>query len=669
MPIVLGKVFFWNNFPSAWVPSEAAQAIEWTQPMCQSVTRVPGRSLLRLIGLGAAGLLAAVTPQVWAQDPASVRLDWRHIGNSAIELALPGPASGPVERVWYSSDGGRLHARTPDGRVFETGDFEKWLPSTAAPPAGASGQAAESGPGVRTSALDPSRLYVFGAQVLRSDDGGLTWQNLTGLGRRSILGGAASDLAVSPRAPEEIVVANDRGVWRSLDGGTSWAGLNETLPNLPGTRIDALPRGTGGVRLRAGDLGVLEWAPGEKQAWRPVTDPAAAEEEAARGRLSGTLGVQVTAMAAAEEVQYAGSSDGRLWVSIDRGRSWVGSQPAARGPVAAIWVDAQEPRIAAAALGRDSRGPSGPRVLRTMNTGQFWDDVTMDLPEGSAHGIAADRATGTVYLATDRGVFLTRSDLGAAGPATPWSALSGLPTARALDLRLDAAGNQLFVAVEGYGVYAALAPHRGASLRLVNAADLSQRPAAPGSLLSVLGGHVLAARAGDLTFPVLAASETESQIQVPFSARGPSVWLALETGAGSRSLAVPVEEVSPAIFVDRDGTPLLLDADSGLLLDAMNTAHSNARIQILATGLGRVRPDWPAGVAGPLESPPQVVAPVRAYLDRAPVEVTRAILAPGYVGLYLVEVQLPALVNAGPAELYIAQENQQSNRVRIWIEP
>jgi hypothetical protein len=32
-------------------------------------------------------------------------------------------------------------------------------------------------------------------------------------------------------------------------------------------------------------------------------------------------------------------------------------------------------------------------------------------------------------------------------------------------------------------------------------------------------------------------------------------------------------------------------------------------------------------------------------------------------------VQLPALVNAGPAELYIASGDQQSNRVRIWIEP
>jgi uncharacterized protein (TIGR03437 family) len=239
----------------------------------------------------------------------------------------------------------------------------------------------------------------------------------------------------------------------------------------------------------------------------------------------------------------------------------------------------------------------------------------------------------------------------------------------ALDVKLDAGGDQLYVAVQGYGIYAAMAPHRLISPRLVNAADFSQRAAAPGSLLSVLGVRVRTARAGDVDLPVLAASDTETQIQVPFTTSGAPLAMALETSAGNLQLAVPVETVSPAIFVDHDGTPLVLNADTGVLLDVMNTAHSNSRLQILATGLGAVRPEWPAGMPGRLENPPQVVAPVQVYLDRMPLEVTRSVLAPGYIGLYLVEVQLPALVNAGPAELYIGSDNQQSNRVRIWVEP
>jgi uncharacterized protein (TIGR03437 family) len=60
---------------------------------------------------------------------------------------------------------------------------------------------------------------------------------------------------------------------------------------------------------------------------------------------------------------------------------------------------------------------------------------------------------------------------------------------------------------------------------------------------------------------------------------------------------------------------------------------------------------------------------VRAYLDRTPVEITQASLAPGYVGFYLVEIQLPRILNAGSVELLLEAEGQQSNRVRLYLQP
>jgi uncharacterized protein (TIGR03437 family) len=92
-------------------------------------------------------------------------------------------------------------------------------------------------------------------------------------------------------------------------------------------------------------------------------------------------------------------------------------------------------------------------------------------------------------------------------------------------------------------------------------------------------------------------------------------------------------------------------------------------MQIWATGLGRVAPEWPTGMQAPLDNPPAVVAQVRAYLDGKPLQVTRATLLPGYIGFYLIEVQLPSIVNAGSSELYVAAESQESNRVQVWIEP
>jgi hypothetical protein len=44
---------------------------------------------------------------------------------------LASPATGPVDRVWFAPDGSRVFARTHSGRVFETIDYEVWVPSAA----------------------------------------------------------------------------------------------------------------------------------------------------------------------------------------------------------------------------------------------------------------------------------------------------------------------------------------------------------------------------------------------------------------------------------------------------------------------------------------------------------------------------------------------------------
>jgi uncharacterized protein (TIGR03437 family) len=362
-----------------------------------------------------------------------------------------------------------------------------------------------------------------------------------------------------------------------------------------------------------------------------------------------------------------------LWVSADRGRTWRTFRLGDGGNVESIWASASDPYRALAAIASADGEGRGPRIARTINGGAFWDDLTANLPAGSAHGITADTGSGAVYAATDAGVFVTYADLVAAGPATGWTPLRGrLPDSPARDIRLDEGGNQLWVALEGHGLYATLAPHRFRDPRIVNAADRSGRPAAPGSLLSVLGARVSQARTGDLEAPVLGATETESQIQVPFEASGSLLRLALMAAAADgsitrREIGLALQATSPAIFIDKEGAPMVLDADRGLLLDPGTPARAGSRIQILATGLGRVTPDWPTGLAAPLDNPPDVAAPVRVFLDRAPVEVIRATLAPGYVGFYLVEVQLPEIVNSGPNELYIEVGGQASGRVTLLL--
>jgi uncharacterized protein (TIGR03437 family) len=592
--------------------------------------------------------------------------DWRRIGGSAVDVSLAGPATGPVEQVWFSPGASVLFARTQSGRIFQTADFETWSEADRADAPAATPATAvrlpEAGARVIAAGGNRARVYGLGRQLFQSDDGGRTWENLTAFKTTPIVGLGQHSLAISTVDTDQLVVANDFGVWRSLDGGKSWTGLNQFLPNLPVRRILSTPTGTAGTRISIDGLGAAELPPGGV-VWQPAAAVAADPEAAMRARFAPAVR-NLSTVAVAGRYVYAGTSDGRILQSVDGGLNFHETPvpAAAQGPVLRLLADPS-----GMALAVFSRGA---RVLRTI-TGNFWDVLDNNLPEGSVHGIAAERTAGAVYVATDRGVFFGRADLmNPSQPSVNWQHLTGkLPQSPATDVRLDEAGVQLYVAIDGYGVYASAAPHRARNLRIVNGGDFTTRPAAPGSLLSVVGGRVESVLGGGLNYPVLAGNDSETQIQVPFDAVGPRVQLALRTPAGTITRDLSVLPVSPAIMVSRDGAAMLYDADSGLPLDLRNAARSNGRLQIWATGLGRVSPDWPAGMAAPAENAPAVAAQVRAYLDGAPIQVLRSSLMPGYVGFYLIEVQLPAIVNAGSSELYVSADGQDSNRVQVWIEP
>lgn len=633
---------------------------------------------ISLLAIGSAALSWQAAAQV--SSPQSGGISWRHIGNSAIELPLPALATGPVDRVWYSTDGATLFARTASGRIFSTADFDGWQlvrdqkispPDQPDPPAETVPE-----PAIKLAGgASPGRLYGLGQNVYRSDDGGASWENLTAYKGRCILGAALNSIAASPADPDEVTVASASGVWRSVDAGLSWTGLNDELPNLPTGRLFGLPDGTRGVRLSVGTSAAeIEWAPGEKTAWKPVDSTEVQRDQNLKAALSQVLKQSVTAVATAEDYIYAGDSQGRLRVSADAGVSWgVASKVGDSGVVEAIWVDPGDPRVAIAALGAHAGGANASKpayVLRTMNGGAFWDDITANLPDsGAAHGVTADPASGAIYIATDAGVFFTLTDLGLAGRPTAWTPISSqLPAAAATDVRLDAGGNQIYAALAGYGVYTAIAPHRLSDPQVVSAADYGGRPAAPGGLLSVLGARVASASGNHTAAPVLDASDTASQIQVPFSAKGSTLELSLDAARGALAFEVPLRSVAPAIFVDPEGTPLIMDASSGILLNSTKPARAGSRIQVLATGLGQVKPDWPTGEQAPLKDPPKVAAAVHAYLDDSPVEVTAATLAPGYVGFYLIEIQIPRISNTGSSDLYVEAEGQQSNHVRLYVD-
>ena len=473
---------------------------------------------------------------------AQSRTDWRKVGPSSVELALASRATGPVARVWFSPQGSTLYAVTRGGRIYQTADFETWVPADgavvpASPPAAQAVRLPERDATIVNAG--GGILFALGLNLYRSRDGGRAWDNLTAYISQPVIGAGQNSVAMSPLDQAQIVVANDFGVWRTLDGGMTWSGLNDSLPNLEVRRILTTPPGPAGARIAVeGWSGELSLPPGA-DVWEPTGDADWEAELALRDRYSSALGTDITAVATAGDTVYVGSADGRIWFSIDGGRTFSASRlpDGVSGPVERIYVDKSQANAALAAVAGD-----GIRVLRTYNAGDSWDAIDSDLPAGAAHSVTADLNSGAVYVATGRGVFWTVTELRGSASPPHWTSLSeGLPAEAAYDVRLDAAAVQLYVAVDGYGVYATAAPHRRRALRVVSAADLAARPAAPGSLLSVVGARVSSARGGGLDYPVLGVpSDGESQLQVPYGASGPTVSLALETPSGRVTIGLPV---------------------------------------------------------------------------------------------------------------------------------
>ncbi len=182
-------------------------------------------------------------------------------------------------------------------------------------------------------------------------------------------------------------------------------------------------------------------------------------------------------------------------------------------------------------------------------------------------------------------------------------------------------------------------------------------------------------RADGRSAAILAKADLATQVQLPYGSSAETISLELETEVGGsgaiaspvRRVTLPMRKVSPGVFLHPDGSPFVLHSDTGALIDENFPAVPGQRIQVMVSGLGAVRPEWPAGLPVPADSPPTVIASIEARIDGLPVRVERASLAPGYAGIYLVEVVLPDLMDAGLCELQLLADGIPSNPVALHV--
>jgi uncharacterized protein (TIGR03437 family) len=190
---------------------------------------------------------------------------------------------------------------------------------------------------------------------------------------------------------------------------------------------------------------------------------------------------------------------------------------------------------------------------------------------------------------------------------------------------------------------------------VANAASMQQRALAPGSLVSLFGLNLSGASVqfDALSAPIIYSSSSQLNLQVPWELQGKSnssVTITVNS-VTSAPRTVPVGLADPGIFSlgapqGRQGAIVNL---SGIVVDVNSPAHAGDYLQIYSTGLGAVS-NTPrtgaAAVASPLSS---MIDNPSVTIGGVPAPVIFAGLAPGFIGLYQVNVQVPLGVAAGDA--------------------
>ena len=158
---------------------------------------------------------------------------------------------------------------------------------------------------------------------------------------------------------------------------------------------------------------------------------------------------------------YAGTLNGDVWLTVDRGATWrsIAGNRAGPLPVRAvndIVVDARSSRIAYVSYsGFDDGGTGRGHVFRTSDGGDSWIDLTGNLPDMPVNTLLLDPDAAlfsprVLYAGTDIGVFRMTLD-----GTTTWQPFgTGLPPVVVNRLAYNPMTRQLLAATYGRGIWA-----------------------------------------------------------------------------------------------------------------------------------------------------------------------------------------------------------------------
>ena len=260
--------------------------------------------------------------------------------------------------------------------------------------------------------------------VFKSTKGGTTWRPTASI---TFPHAPVNSFAVNPLVPDTLYAGTDTGVFKSTDGGASWAGSGLTGMNVRAIAVDPEALGI----LYAGTQNGVFKSTNSGMDWT-ATDVS---------------GIDVYSLAINSQIPstlYAGTWGGLVFKSTDSGLGWSAvNEPFAYAFVTSLAIDPQSPETVYA-------GTSG-GVFKSTDGGTSWSAVNNGIDYTYILSLAIDpQASETVYSGNYAGSVFKSTDGGAS-----WSAMNtGISGSPVNALTLDPQSPEiLYIGTWGEGVF------------------------------------------------------------------------------------------------------------------------------------------------------------------------------------------------------------------------
>ena len=583
---------------------------------------------------------------------------------------------------------------------------------------------------IRALAIDPvtpSTLYAAGGNLVhKSTDGGATWQPAAG----GLLLGDAIALVLNPLAPSQLFTAATSGISVTTNGAETWAPVARQLPTpslslaidpssgtlyapVEYTQVDSdVPPAAFVTEINASGSTVL-FSTLLGGSWED-SGQAIAVDPSGRVYVAGSASSPDFPLVKPLQPNKLGQTVGFLTVLAGDGSGAL-SSTYLDGPVWALAVGAGNRAYVTASPQAwaaydywetviTSVDPFAPAVLYSA----FLPDWTKNLAvDRAGNAYFSGSCLGGPYSPIDPPWQITKLDpSGAVGFALCFGSLGadyvnalavddsgGLYLAGVTSSPNSAIANALQPALNGpddafvskIDVNAQLPA--AALQSVVGAASYRPEAIAPGGLVSLFGAGLASgvARAGatplpntlidavvsfnGVQAPLLYVSPNQINAQVPFEVAPGAVTVSVARWDHSASLTVTVADAGPGIFTmntQGDGPGAILHASDLSPVSDASPAHPGEAVAIYCTGLGRLSTPVATGSVPPLP-PPQTVLQPQVRVAGRPAVVAFSGAAPGYVGLYQVNVEVPADTPAGSQPLVLSINGVESNSVQVAV--